>query len=667
MSPLPWVPFLISFLLCTQYVNAEDQALNLPPLYQNDKSPCVIMNEVASSSSCTTNQRRAVLLNRYRGERDVDVANPIPTLCTCNERFFNLWTACALMLNTNSTTLPTIPSFDTWQQSCASKQIDIDASTEWVSTEITTREQQQVKNGTLDVMEALAEDTKKPKWTLLQKLLPFITGVGVIFVACIAFLIYRHRRGRHMRTWKAFPRSKDVHKIDRSSTWTIDQFETGYEDFIFVDPEVPISPAATSSEGHNPQSFGVASSTLKEQATPAHAPLELRAERQIPGKATWRNVQLPESVLSLPQWIPWKKKPILVQHVPHTRRFRVDDYDKSTDASSSRRATSNFSHGTHGTTLEGSAAAFSRNHATIEEEDESEQTSLITPLERSENSVFLISRVPGVDFSSEAGSSHPHTSTVNSHINVQSPTPTTATPTTAGSQPFRPNQSSPLAAMTIPPVPTLPAPAPPESGRWIPKPIPEEDEYNSPYSFSSFTSHARNLSDNMSYLPSHIERRPPSSSVNEYGRSANSSSLNDYGILATPSDHSPHNIDDTESYFSQQQGHSRGPSIDSLLRPSPASLPRLITHEDAVGRRLRAIPSAVASVDGLQPPIGHHRNISAESLVPNPNDPIMLFPGSARSAGYMSKGSASVSSESLYSQHSQQPSLKIQPNRRPSS
>lgn len=84
---------------------------NLPELNNYlGQTPCTLCDQIMSP--CQSSPFRRVLRTRY---------NAVPTTCSCNNVFFNLWGAC-LLSQTNTSNLPT---FGDWASNCTNRSINL--------------------------------------------------------------------------------------------------------------------------------------------------------------------------------------------------------------------------------------------------------------------------------------------------------------------------------------------------------------------------------------------------------------------------------------------------------------------------------------------------------------------------------------------------------------
>ncbi|PPQ80488.1 hypothetical protein CVT25_001754 [Psilocybe cyanescens] len=125
---------------------------------------------------------------------------PTPTLCTCNNVFFNIWSACSFGSGNN-----TLPMFSSWLARCTTGSIDLNASAKMkdggesmIGIDIPVWADIPVPGNTsFDLQEAVVRSVKpstQKTWTTLQIILPIVsTLLGVVLT--VIFLKVRSNRG----------------------------------------------------------------------------------------------------------------------------------------------------------------------------------------------------------------------------------------------------------------------------------------------------------------------------------------------------------------------------------------------------------------------------------------------------------------------------------------
>ncbi|KAF8233346.1 hypothetical protein L208DRAFT_893021 [Tricholoma matsutake] len=589
-------------------------------------------------SPCQSSPFRRVLRTRY---------NAVPTTCSCNNVFFNLWGAC-LLSQTNTSNLPT---FGDWASNCTNRSINLTVGSPNNSVHVPSWAFASVSgNSTFNVDEALSV-AKKKGWATMQILAPVIVGVGILALASVIFFC-RWKGKKRIWSFTAIPLRPRVYKVqkaNRDRLWSIDR--TGEAEEYMVDDGHKQHSLQQSSKGHTrlSSSDSISDPSFSNPVQPT-LPLGSRIAHQLrslPG-------QFP---------LPWRDRAIQVQNKPPRRGFRVDSWDVSvssgpSDMGHSRRAPT-------------SGVGRSQDHDTILEEDESDiETTLISPVDRSENSVYLISNQPG-NFTFESGSSS---------SNLRSVQVIPPTPDSSYSSALQPIREPPSRSRTpIPPPPTQPAPPPPSShraqpqlqrpdaGPVVPRSIPPNVPINRSHSpfihYDSPEGATRN--------PAYVQHVPPrvTSPLNSRqlpiaAEAEQTSGLLRRGLVSASSIESLYLTHPTP-------GHQRslsdvrlpmGPHLDSSPM-SPVFGPRHSSEEELA--RQDQIPSGSSSrthqarssspfhraltptlfsphrrgTDDSTVTLGslysrdsyHH---SSESIIPGRGDPVMLFPGSVRGAGY---------------------------------
>ncbi|KAF8149401.1 hypothetical protein B0H34DRAFT_733603 [Crassisporium funariophilum] len=588
---------------------------------------CTLRDKVAGS--CPPSQRRAILRAVIA---DRDVTSPVPTICSCNHIFFNIWSACSYASGNN-----TLPNYSQWVTTCEANTVDLASSLSYAEVagnldiDIPTWARIDVPGNTsFDVQKAvlLAQGTVTAKWTTVQIVLPIVAAVLTSFLMTFVLLVYQRRsskgnildwpsRGlRHLRLGSA----TKVQTVSKADTWVIDSRE-GYlgEPPVFMDPLpspadtfrghpqlVRFSPEFDSKEvqGHLPHQVGTQSSSSSNS----------RGEWHVPGSSALKSMHLGDRMRSVP--VPWGRKPVPVRQVAAYNRFRIDENDKTTE-SSNRSTLTPSAEARSAASADGDNSRFSQisetsDHSELEypTPEDDEETNLISQDEH-DNGVFLISNGRR-DFT--VGSRSTNTSSINSHIKIISPSVSSASPRSSTARNTQmAGQPSPLRIPPPPPRPRQPAPLPPNVPRRIPPRQRGDDNELSVYSQPS-------LVPNRFMSPIH-----------------EMSSSSDLSLRRSPA--------------LLRQG-----SNDTMTTRSPPS-----SNEPLGYGHQRAASHSAASVVGddvfydIYGPNAHRRGLSADdaasfylspetplqpvrSVTPARGDTVMLFPGSVRGAGYRIPG-----------------------------
>ena len=214
------------------------------------------------------------------------------------------------------------------------------------------------------------------------------------------------------------PSHKVIASFDRTDDWEIDQdddapmkspkfvrFAPSIEESVFSGrpvraPHVDLQPVDVYEFDEN--SKPVLNSNSK-------------TEKSLMGTDSFR---MPTRVVRLP--VPWKRRPPQIKLVPATHRFRVDDVNKSVCGGANTEERENgFGQMTKSDEAVDDDPCFPQ--------DYEEATNLITPIEREErnfDTVLIISK-EGQPFTFE---SNTNTSSINSHIKIESPSVSSASP-----------------------------------------------------------------------------------------------------------------------------------------------------------------------------------------------------------------------------------------------
>ncbi|GLB45018.1 hypothetical protein LshimejAT787_1900960 [Lyophyllum shimeji] len=503
----------------------------------------------------------------------------------------------------------------------------------------------------LETKFAVVARTPNP-WGLPQIIVPIAAVLATLVLGSAIFAFYRFRSGEKGFSWTLIPvwlcprKPRVVRQASRSNTWSIDRNDS-MDDYVMVNPE------------DEPRTSHVrfpSTEDVKFNDSPD-------AEYQLPLQTIWKKSQIAQQIRRLPDQIPlpWKGRPIHITSQPPGKRFRVDSLNTSTESGGADDPT--FRTGT----VEGDAG---RPDTIVEAEEypatsernsmyEDEGTSLISHSERDSNRVFLISHRSG-DFTLESGSSNQNSGT--SHqVKVVPPTPTDSSRLSRNHGAECPSAQGPLSRHPeLPPAPKQPAPLPPGQGppasspiQWTIEQVPQqagpsnrdtpqphapevvstESLLLTPRSLRHDLSPAPQLDDNDPLKRSHSPIRPMGAR-----------------LLSSPR-HIARQLS-LEDGLSQNLSPS-GQSMDSMYTfGSPSRTPRPPTPSSRNPTFSSDDVSSNFEGSLVTPRLQQHsRRPSMESLIPARGDPVMLFPGPVRGAGYTIglSSDASESSASLYS------------------
>ncbi|KAF8634308.1 hypothetical protein AX17_004260 [Amanita inopinata Kibby_2008] len=378
--------------------------VRLSMLYTQDgQSPCALEDKV--KNACFQSERR----DSASPEAASTWLDQPTSSCTCNIIFFNLWSAC-LFSNGNST----LPTFDQWSETCGRGSWDVNDYSAMDGVNVTSLpswarlQKPDPTNTTFDVGSAIivALNSKGPTWSTSQKIAPVASASITLLIVSCCYLYYR-KNGVDFSRWrinprKLFRRPRKVKTGNRNEAWTIDRAESTNENHQMRPRDsygVVMTGSPTDYEDH-----------YAAQLYERHAQVAETA-----GNGTTSRLWDWQGSLSLPLFRRPYRAPV-VRHVMPPRGWRLASWDRTTDSSSNLHSRPSMGASTaHG-------AAFSANHDPIEEEVEDpvasdvghegeieirnqETQQLISEEERSEADVFLISHIPGEDFTLESGDS----------------------------------------------------------------------------------------------------------------------------------------------------------------------------------------------------------------------------------------------------------------------
>ncbi|KAH6903172.1 hypothetical protein BKA70DRAFT_602682 [Coprinopsis sp. MPI-PUGE-AT-0042] len=443
-----------------------------------------------------------------------DVPDHSPSTCTCNNIYFNIWSACAL---TNENT-HTLPSLREWSDTCRKAGLDYKNNLEPSGNRlegvwIPPWARLPVLGDTFDVMKAVVV-ASPPDWRLVHILAPILSCVAtLLMVGIVYFTVTRNRRKGPWFGKFSFPRPslRPVRYEAPKDDWVIDQQEDTFDrrqegrtdvgasrSSLSLDADYrqnnhsakgPYLGQASNSKNASKKNVlkklkhsasnpdlekNASTSTIASAVRPPAIDLTLANNPALaspPLASKWSDTDslrtAPQQAKRLPGTATFNAlvnqvripfgRPHRLQHVAPDPRFQLDDYNASPPAS--RKPT-------YDQTIAGILANTGRSGLEAARRPDAraaneERQSLITDEDRTSNHVFLISKQPGEDFSvgsdqgqrSEAMSSRQ----VHSDIQIQSPTETTR-------ESWRPNgqpQEQREKPAPVPPMPRYPPPVPP--------------------------------------------------------------------------------------------------------------------------------------------------------------------------------------------------------------
>ncbi|KAG2016486.1 hypothetical protein CC2G_009652 [Coprinopsis cinerea AmutBmut pab1-1] len=696
---------------------------------EGDISSCTLQEALNRARRCgqTAAQRREL---STRQTSDIEAT---PNECTCNNIYFNVWSACALTSGSRQ-----LPSLTDWRGICQDADVPFNHAlrTPRIDTvAIPAWAQLPAVGDTFDIMRAVVV-AHGSTWRPIHIIAPVASAVGTMVILGLMLLLVGRKRACFRRVKAAFhPSLQPVRYEKAKEDWTIDRNEevptfigprpsvTDISNLSVVDqsyvfgrqnsvqqpvhlqPAVPVDrkpsprPLPTALPNANQSSVVDLNAIDSSRSQLAPLPLYLTSDdgasrltpplqskwsesehqaslealpitathtsKRMPGSATLHSVV--NHLKGVPSAIPnpFRARPTRLKHVLPKPGFRLDDYDAASEAG--RRATQD------------SALDMAADRDPASEERET----LISEDDRHHNRVFLISKVPGENFTigskTESRQSHGNvtvsnvnSSTVNSNIQVV--TPTTESSSAAPWKSFwnkRRSDSKDIPAV-VPPAPQHPPPpAPTASSFKTPTPsfplreIPDESTSTlQRYDFAST-----------------MPRQPPATELNTNG---DSSSINGPMLLQPPF---RSNVYDPERYptppsiakkpsnESSVSGHYRlnsdssisllnlmdvdaGANLASAIPPPRptafvangyhhtrgATRPKQ-PHQPQPQPHRRGLSDDDTASFYLTPnsPPTHVRNLSQENLHPDRSNPELLFPSSVRAVGY-SGGASSLRS-----------------------
>ncbi|KAG6865070.1 hypothetical protein C0991_005345 [Blastosporella zonata] len=383
----------------------------------------------------------------------------------------------------------------------------------------------------------------------------------------------------------------------------------------------------------------------------------LEPEYHFPFKNVWRNSQIVQQFRRLPDRVPWGDRAVQIRPSNPGVRFRVDPSGSS--AESSGASVPNSRSGT---------AEGGRPDSIVKEDDdadseyrnsfyETEETSLISPVERSENEVFLISNRQSFTISSNSSNSH--------QVKIVPPTPTDSSRSHGHLSPLVPPPATPLRRPpAIPPPPRIPPPVPPGPHAFRPSrlhgpamssqaqsiPLTQNTTPQNPTDLPLLATSSVAPQPQISAPSGPLHYHPPPARVHPTQTTTPPKLPSDVPTLP-PSrrkismeddDHFRHTprrpmgarLPSSSHHIARQLSLDDGldPPIQSgepinmiSLPPRPLPSPQHTHYAPAHQRALS---------DETPPRLSHSRSPSIETLIPTPGDARLLYPGPVRAAGY---------------------------------
>ncbi|KAG6909679.1 hypothetical protein DXG01_016086 [Tephrocybe rancida] len=534
-------------------------------------------------------------------------------IITSNNVFFNLWSAC-LLTEGNAT----LPDYGDWVAECENYSLKVldGYPSQWEDgLRVTIPSWAGIKvadNATFDVDTAIRVARLSKRGEITQAIVPIASVLGFLVIMVALLWLYWAKRSRRGETFGAFisrhflRKAQKIRHMSRNSDFEIDS-----------------QPEDTDGDYAGGHSRGTSVDTLK-LAEP---------EYQFPFKDVWRNSRIMQQFRRLPdRMVPWGDHPVQIRPLSPGARFRVDASGSSAESG--------------GVNVPDGTAEGDYRESFLEEDeypgDEyrnslygNEETALISPIERAENGVFLISNRPSFTISSN--SSH--------KVKVVPPTPTESFLSHGDNIiPPPPTKPQPRRPPVVPPPPQQPPPQPPGSSvpRFPPlhRPV-GPSRMPPPRDINQNTSHNPPLVPPRILIPGQIEHVPPPSIAPQAQKTLPEVSSNlpsspharRKGTLEgaprrpmgarLPSHHNPrqHSFD--------HEFHHLAPAIESGESLAILSPPPLMSPQHAQNLNHQRMHSG-----DDRPPLRpvHGRTTSSESI--GPDDSRMLYPDSVRAAGF---------------------------------
>ncbi|KAK0194895.1 hypothetical protein F5146DRAFT_1117839 [Armillaria mellea] len=649
MNPGSLLPLSIVAILSSLIVAAQDDhyaALN----NKQGQTPCELVEEM---ERCP--QARAVQWDTAFGEQEASHSQhlqngePGPNWYSTNV-FFNIWSACLMSQGNYSLTS------DQWQNLCEQRKLRISTSKRSVEDQDrvpTWAYAEMPVNQTFNIRQAADSENSEDQssWSKYQIITIVAISCSVIGVAAILLFLYRWRSlwaRHHGISLKAFsfkfPRfpngPKKVRSDSRGNNWAIDDEVEALEDYQYV------ATPSTSRHGH-----------IRLSSTPTPYDGPARRTWYIRSQDFVRKTR--NKFLDLSEYIPrpWRTKPVHVKALSHDMLFDIDGTAISTKTDSTLENYRTAGRQVYAAQAEPGPRRLSRYSVMDNEsymsnngedqpgfEADSEQERLITPsaeeFPEPPPSVLLISQ-GGRDFTLESGESRSqqhHAVSQEGEAPVASSSRPPELPPGVKHQPI----------LRPPPAPTYPAPLPPLSP---PRSI--QQRLRKPSSDNMLGLHTGPPRDGVAYptpmaSASHLPLHPPSPLfVHRPSIEAlQNASTPHFRIPSDPSTHSAlastENLplssytDEDLPLISSPPYHASPLRDERILTPPPPNTPPpplTPPHLMATPMSIRPLPLPDSSLAPLART--HQRNLSSESVIPARTDPVMLFSGPVRAAGYM--------------------------------
>ncbi|KAF5328744.1 hypothetical protein D9619_011585 [Psilocybe cf. subviscida] len=552
---------LVAFFQYATLVAGVDQTGRLDLLTGND-----------NLSACQLGQ----LIHQKCGTQSPGLdKTPIPSLCTCNNVYFNIWSACSYASGNN-----TLPVYSQWLDTCGGSSIDMAKS----SLMTTAKDALGISvpvwgwmpipgNTSFNLQQAVVLVHLAPKpWSVLQIVLPAAAALVAAVLTAVCFLVRRRKRDikEYLLNLKPVPKVKPVDER-QFGEWVIEQPLAIFHKDSFTPPqqqleayrdEVPPLPLHRHSDSTIPghpsvPSTGLLGSVVEFDHTAQNPSV-------VPGGRVWPEGVIPPSpgrpypfsllphqqqsrsntksttpessrkwrVQNVRMPKPWKAQPVRIREKKPGKGFRLDG---STEESTSVGQRSSRGHGDNAEDVRGSFDVrrhedgaedlFDEPSPMDEEPSEDEATNLMTDDQRTSyleagGSIEHHGRHGRLSANTGTGNS----SSIDSHVRVIPPS------TTSSSSPRNTMFSRPptryIPPPIVPPAPRQPAPAPPA----IPARVPLRD-------VRAMNNNTTNTLNTLSILPNQlsnvIRQMTPIQEIDVRSPSPSLSSLS--GITRRPS------------------------------------------------------------------------------------------------------------------------------------
>ncbi|KAK0448621.1 hypothetical protein EV421DRAFT_1783447 [Armillaria borealis] len=611
LLPLSFVAALSSFIVAAQ--DDHYAALN----NKQGQTPCELVEEM---ERCP--QARAVRWDIVFGEQGasrpqhLQHGEPSPNWCTCTNVFFNIWSACLMSQGNYSLTS------DQWQNQCEQQKLRISTSKRsvedqdhvpmWAYAEMPVNQTFNIRQAAdckqafsehiLYLLFLAAEDSEdqSSSWSRYQIITIVAISCSVLGVAAILLFLYRWRSLWARHHW--------LRSDSRDNNWAIDDEVEALEDYQYV------ATPSTSRHGH-----------IRLSSTPTPYDGPARRTWYIRSQDFFRKTR--NKFLDISEYIPrpWRTKPVHSQRPDSTlenyRTAGKQVYAAQTEPGPHRIFPYISNNGEDQPGFEA----------------DSEQERLITPSEEFPEpppSVLLISQ-GGRDFTLESGESRSQQHHAVSH---------------EGEVPQIPPGVKHQPILRPPPAPTYPAPLPPLSP---PRSMQQRLRKLSSDNMLGLHTGPAPSRDGAAYptpmaSSSHLPIHPPSplfihrSSIEALQNASTShfrlpSDPTTHSALASTENMPSNNYSDDDLPLISSPPYHASPLRDEriLTPPPPNTPPPPLTppHLMSTPMSIRPLPLPDSSLAPLTRT--HQRNLSSESVIPARTDPVMLFSGAVRAAGYM--------------------------------